>query len=76
MKKLRPSVLELEARVTKDWSKLQKGYKKSKIKTSALKYLEETKREEKQVEVLLKDWSRGGHGHFELKKADGIFRLL
>ena len=73
MKKLRPSVLELEARVTKDWSKMKKGYKKSKIQTSAREYLEETKREEKRVEELLKDWSRGGHGHFELKKAEGIF---
>ena len=73
MKKLRPSVLELEARVTKDWSKLKKGYKKSKIQTSAREYLEETKREEKRVEELLKDWSRGGHGHFEHKKTEGIF---
>ena len=76
MKKLEPTHAELEARVSKDWSKLKKGHKKSQIKTSALKYLEETKREEKKVEELLRDWSQGGHGHFILKKAEGIFRLL
>ena len=76
MKKLQPSVLELQARVSKDWSKLKKGYKKSKIKTSAQQYLQETQREEKRVNELLKDWSRDGHGHFDLKKAEGIFRLV
>ena len=76
MKKLEPTHAELDARVSKDWSKLKNGYKKSQIKTSALKYLKETKLEEKRVEELLKDWSQGGHGHFILKKAEGIFRLL
>ena len=76
MKKLEPTPDELEARVTKDWSKLKKGYRKSQIKTSALKYLQETQQEDKRVEELLKDWSRGGHGHFSIKKVDGIFRLL
>ena len=76
MKKLDPSQEELEARVSKDWSKVKKGYKKSQIKTSAVKYLQETQKEEKQVEELLKDWSRGGHGHFTIKKVDGLFRLL
>ena len=28
------------------------------------------------MKELLKDWSQGGHGHFILKKAEGIFRLL
>ena len=76
MKKLQPSVLELQARVSKDWSKLKKGHKKSKINSSAQQYLQETQREEKRVNELLKDWSRDGHGHFELKKAEGIFRLV
>ena len=76
MKKLQPSVLELQARVSKDWSKLKKGHKKSKINISAQQYLQETQREEKRVNELLKDWSRDGHGHFELKKAAGNFRLV
>ena len=76
MNKLQPSVLELQARVSKDWSKLKKGHKKYKIKTSAKQYLQETQREEKRVEELLKDWSRDGHEHFELKKAEGIFRII
>ena len=57
MKKLEPTPDELEARVTKDWSKLKKSFRKSQIKTSALKYLQETQQEEKRVEELLKDWS-------------------
>ena len=76
MKKLDPSQEELEARVSKDWSKVKRGYRKSRIKTSARKYLQETQKEEKRVEELLKDWSRGGHGHFTIKKVDGLFRLL
>ena len=76
MKKLKPTAAELQARVSKDWSQLKKGYRKSKIKTSALKYLQETQQEEKRVEELLKDWFQCGHGHFSLKKIDGIFRLL
>ena len=35
----------------------------SRIKTSALIYLQETQHEEERVEELLKDWSQGGHGH-------------
>ena len=76
IKKLEPTHNELEARVAKDWSKLKKGYRKSQIKTTAVKYLQEIKQEEKRVEELLKDWSQGGYRHFILKKAEGIFRLL
>lgn len=76
MKKLAPTTEELQAQVSKDWSKLKRNSKKHKIKTSAKEYVKETQREEKRVEELMRDWSRGGHDHFTLKKEDGTFRVL
>ena len=73
MKRLAPTTEELQAQVSKDWSKLKRNSKKRKIKTSAEEYVKETQQEEKRVEELMRDWSRGGHGHFTLKKEDGIF---
>ena len=57
MKKLAPSTEELQAQVSKDWSKLKRNSKKYKIKTSAKEYVKETQREEKRVEELMRDWS-------------------
>ena len=76
MKKLAPTTEELQAQVSKDWLKLKRNSKKRKIKTSAKEYVKETQREEKRVKELMRDWSRGGHGHFILKKEDGTFRVL
>ena len=47
MKKLVPTTAELQAKVSKDWSKLKKDSKKYRIKTSAKEYVKETQREEK-----------------------------
>ena len=57
MKKLAPTTAELQAKVSKDWSKLKKDSKKYRIKTSAREYVKETQQEEKQVKKLIRDWS-------------------
>lgn len=33
-------------------------------------------KEAAKVDILIVDWTRGGHGYMDFKKADGIFRLL
>ena len=38
--------------------------------------MKEAAKEAAKVDNLIADWTRGGHGHMDLKKADGIFRIL
>ena len=43
---------------------------------SARSYSEESAKEKAKVDSLIADLTRGSHGHMDLKKADGIFRIL
>ena len=52
------------------------GAKKKSRQESARSYREESAKEKAKVDSLIEDWTRDGHGHMDLKKADGIFRIL
>ena len=74
--KLCPTSKELSNRVDKNWLNMKRGAKKKGRQESAQSYMEELAKEAAKVDSLIADWTRGGHGHMDLKKADGIFRIL
>ena len=76
MKKLQPSTDELMARTTQNWDLLKRGSKKKAINKSAEEYVAETARQKSQMDRLIADWTRDGHGHIDLKKAEGVIRFL
>ena len=76
MKKLQPSTDELMARTTQNWELLKRGSKKKAINKSAEEYVAETARQKSQMDRLIADWTRDGHGHIDFKKAEGVIRFL
>ena len=74
--KLFPASKELKNRIDKNWLNMKRGLKKKGRQESARSYREESAKEKAKVNSLVTDWTRGGHGHMDLKKADGILRIL
>ena len=74
--KLRLTSKELSNRVDKKWLNTKRSAKKKDRQESAQNYMKESTKEAARVDSLIADWTRGNHGHMDLKKADGIFRLL
>ena len=52
------------------------GTKKKGRQESARSYKEESVKGKAKVDSLIADWTRGGHGQMDLKKANRIFRIL
>ena len=73
---LKPTTKELEARTTQNWNLLKRGSKKSAIKRSAREYVAETSRQQAQMDRLIANWTKGGHGHIDLKKTEGVIQLI
>ena len=67
---------ELSNRVDNNWLNMKRIAKKKGRQVSAQKYMEELAKEAAKMDSLIADWTRGGHRHIDLKKADGIFRIL
>ena len=74
--KLGPTNDELNDRIDKKWLNMKRGARKKRTQESARIYREESATEKAKVDSLIADWTRGGHGHMDLKKSDGIFRIL
>ena len=74
--KLCPTSKELSNKVDKNWLNVKYGAKKKERQESAQSYIEELAKEVEKVDSLIIDWTRGGHGHMDLKKADKNFRIL
>ena len=74
--KLGPTNEELNDRIDKNWLNMKRGARKKGRQESAQSYREESAKEKAKVDSLIADWTRGGHGHMDLKKANGIFRIL
>ena len=55
---------------------MKHGAKKKDRKVLAQNYREASAKEVAKADNLIVDWTRGGHRHIDLKKADGNFRLL
>ena len=60
----------------KTWLNMKRGARKKGRKESARSYREELAKEKVEVDSLITYWTRGGHGHMDLKKDDRIFRIL
>ena len=76
MDKLQPSDIELQAQTTKNWKLLKREAKKRSINKSAKEYVSETTHQKAQMDHLIADWTKGGHGHIDPKKAKGVVCFL
>ena len=68
MKRLQPSTDELMARTTQNWDLLKRGSRKKAINKSAEEYVAETARQKSQMDRLIADWTKDGHGHIDFKR--------
>ena len=71
-----PISKQLSDRVDKNWLNMKRGTKKEGGQVLAQSYREESAKKGAKVDSLIADWTRGGHKHMDLEKADRIFRLL